>query len=109
VPGSRGSTNNEALPSGSWVELQLTVLKAADRPDNLPPETRRHDYVARVRGFLTGPATLGTTATVRTRAGREVRGTLTSALPRNPADFGDPVPELLAAGDAHRARFELER
>jgi len=108
VPGSRDSTSVDTVPGGSWVELQLTVLSAADRAPSVPADTRGHDFVARVRGFLTAPAAPGQTATIRTRAGREVRGTLTGVLPRNPADFGEPVPELLAAGDAHRSRFDRD-
>jgi hypothetical protein len=82
------------------------VLQASERAPNVPTDTRERDFVARVRGFLTAPAALGQAATIRTRAGRQVSGTLADAAPRNPADFGDPVPELLAAGDEHRALLD---
>jgi hypothetical protein len=99
-------TSDEVLPSGSWVELQLTVLDAAERSPSVPPDTARHDFVARVRGFLIEPARIGEAAGVQTLAGRTVRGTLTALNPRNPANFGDPVPVLLEIGPAIRSQIE---
>jgi hypothetical protein len=100
------TTSDEVLPSGSWVEVQLTVLEAAERSPSVPPDTARQDFVARVRGFLIEPARIGETADVRTLAGRTVRGTLTTLNPRNPANFGEPVPVLLEIGAAIRSRIE---
>jgi hypothetical protein len=99
------TTSDEVLPSGSWVELQLTVLDAAGRSPSFPADTARHDFVARVRGFLIEPGRIGETAGVRTLAGRTVRGKLTALNPRNPANFGDPVPALLEIGAAIRSRI----
>jgi 2-amino-4-ketopentanoate thiolase alpha subunit len=62
--------------------------------------------LARIRGFLTAPARLGEEASVRTLIGRRVTGILSDVNPRNPADFGSPVPELLELGV--RARLMLE-
>jgi 2-amino-4-ketopentanoate thiolase alpha subunit len=100
------ATSDEVLPGGSWVEVQLTVLEAAGRAPSVPPDTARQDFVARVRGFLMDPARVGETADIRTLAGRTVHGTLTALNPRNPANFGDPVPALLEIGADNRSRIE---
>lgn len=86
------------VPAGSWVEIQQVVLRAGQRAPNVPPDTAGVDFVARIRGFLVASSLIGDDCTVRTLLGREVTGTLTAVNPRNPADFGDPVPELLRLG-----------
>jgi hypothetical protein len=88
------------------VEISQVVLPAGGRAPNVPRDTAETDFVARIRGFLTAPAPLGGDATVRTLLGREVAGRLAVVNPRNPADFGDPVPELLALGIAARRALE---
>jgi hypothetical protein len=42
-------------------------------------------------------------------AGRSVRGRLRAVDPRNPADFGNPVAELLHVGAAARRSLEDQR
>jgi hypothetical protein len=88
------------------VEISQVVLRAGERAPNVPQDTAHTDFVARVRGFLDEPGSLGETVMVRTLLGREVAGRLTDVNPRNPADFGDPVPELLALGVAARRALE---
>jgi hypothetical protein len=88
------------------VEISQVVLPAGGRAPNVPQDTAETDFVARIRGFLIAPAALGEGATVRTLLGREVAGRLAAVNPRNPADFGDPVPELLALGMAARGALE---
>ena len=99
----RDSTESRAtgatpVPAGSWVEIQQVVLRAGERAPNVPADTARVDFVARIRGFLVASAPIGDDCVVRTLLGREVTGTLSAVNPRNPADFGDPVPELLQLG-----------
>jgi hypothetical protein len=96
----------EPVPTGRWVELQQVVLEAGNRAPNVPDDTAGVDFVARIRGFLQADAPMGGDATVRTLAGRQVSGRLTAVNPRNPADFGNPVPELLRLGEAARAALE---
>jgi hypothetical protein len=91
---------------GTWVELQQVVLQAGNRAPNVPDDTARVDFVARIRGFLLADARMGGEAIVRTLAGRQVGGRLTAVNPRNPADFGNPVPELLRLGEAARDALE---
>lgn len=94
------------VPAGVWVEISQVVLRAGDRAPNVPLDTAATDFVARIRGFLAEPASLGDNVTVRTLLGRDVAGRLTGINPRNPADFGNPVPELLALGVAARRALE---
>ena len=97
-PSGSPSTGSSLVPAGSWVEIRQVVLRAGERAPNVPPDTAQVDFVARIRGFLSAPAPLGGDAVVRTLLGREVVGTLSAVNPRNPADYGDPVPELIQLG-----------
>lgn len=99
------SADGERVPIGSWVEVRQVVLSAGERAPNVPADTAALDFVARIRGFLLTDAPMGVEVTVRTLAGREVTGILTHVNPRNPADFGDPVPELLRVGQEARTRL----
>lgn len=96
----------DPVPEGTWVELQQVVLKAGERAPNVPDDTATVNFLARIRGFLLADAPMGGDATVRTLAGRQVSGRLTAVNPRNPADFGNPVPELLRLGEAAREALE---
>ena len=105
LPGSP-ATDATLVPAEAWVEISQVVLPAGGRAPNVPQDTAEVDFVARIRGFLVEPASLGDDATVRTLLGRQVAGRLAVVNPRNPADFGDPVPELLALGVAARRALE---
>lgn len=97
------------VAAGSWVEIQQVVLWASGRAPHVPSDTAQVDFVARIRGFLIVSAAIGDDVIVRTLLGREVAGTLTAVDPRNPADFGNPVPELLQLGmEARQALDALE-
>jgi 2-amino-4-ketopentanoate thiolase alpha subunit len=96
----------DSIPAGTWVEIQQVVLRAGERALNVPDDTARADFVARIRGFLLAAAQMGSQVTVRTLSGRQVTGLLTAVNPRNPADFGNPVPELLRLGDEARRTLE---
>jgi len=95
-----------AVPAGSWVEIERVVLPAGSRAPHIPADTAEIDFVARVRGFLVEAAPIGSATTVRTLLDREVTGRLTDVNPRNPANFGDPVPSLLELGLAARRALE---
>jgi hypothetical protein len=98
-----------AAVAGAWVEVERVVLPAGQRAPNIPDDTAAVDFVARVRGFLEADAELGADVAVRTLAGRSVLGRLRDVDPRNPADFGNPVAELLQVGAAARRSLEDER
>ena len=72
----------------------------------MPEDTARTDFVARVRGFLVDASEMGGPATVSTLTDRFVSGELVAVDPRNPADFGDPLPELLRLGRAARRSLD---
>lgn len=97
------------VPAGTWVEVERVILKPGERAPGIPADTASVPFAGRVRGFLVASANKGTTAQVRTQAGRTVSGRLRAVLPRNPADFGDPSPELLLAAKAMKARLQKER
>ena len=97
----------DPVVAGEWVEVQRLILKAGSRAPNIPDDTAHVDFGARIRGFLQSDTPMGAEATVRTLAGRLVSGRLSDVNPRNPADFGNPVPELLRLGEA--AREALDR
>ncbi len=94
------------VPAGTWVELERVILKPGERAPGIPADTASVPFSARVRGFLVTPAHMGTIAEARTQAGRVVTGRLRAVLPRNPADFGDPSPELLQVGKAMKQRLQ---
>jgi hypothetical protein len=106
VEASQPPAEGERVSAGSWVEIRQVVLRAGERAPNVPADTAGVNFEARIRGFLLADAPMGADATVRTLAGRRVSGRLTDLNPRNPANFGDPVPELLLAGDEARRALE---
>jgi 2-amino-4-ketopentanoate thiolase alpha subunit len=97
------------VPAGTWVELERVILKAGERAPGIPADTASVPFAGRVRGFLVAPARMGTTAEVRTQAERVVAGRLRAVLPRNPADFGNPSPELLQVGKEMKRRLQDPR
>src|SRR6202022_4903511 len=101
-------TDRQPVPAGTWVELERVILKPGDRAPGIPADTASVPFAARVRGFLVAAARMGATTEVRTQAERVVTGRLRAVLPRNPADFGDPSPELLQAGKAMKGRLQRE-
>jgi 2-amino-4-ketopentanoate thiolase alpha subunit len=92
-----------SVAAGTWVELWMTILEPGQRAPGIPADTQAHPFVGRVRGFLIETAAIGEPAAVRTLIGRTVEGTLSAVHPRNPADFGDPSPELLDIAARFRA------
>jgi 2-amino-4-ketopentanoate thiolase alpha subunit len=94
------------VPAGTWVELERVILRPGERAPGIPADTASVPFAARVRGFLLAPARMGTTVEVRTQAERVVSGRLRAVLPRNPADFGAPSPELLLVGKAMKQRLK---
>jgi hypothetical protein len=91
---------------GDWVRVHRIILEPHERAPNLPADTQATPFQAWANGFLQDEsAAIGDQATIRTVIGRLVTGRLADVNPRYAHDFGDPQPELLAAGDELRARF----
>ena len=86
--------------------MERVILRPGERAPGIPADTASVPFAARVRGFLVAPAHKGATAEVRTQADRLMTGRLRAVLPRNPADFGDPSPELLQVGKAMKRRLK---
>lgn len=87
-----------SAPAGAWVEISQTVLTPSQRAAGIPPETAATPLIARVSGFLTEPAALGDTVTIRSIIGREHRGQLNQINPSFCHSFGDTVEEILTIG-----------
>jgi hypothetical protein len=105
-PANASTSPGSPVPAGAWVEVTQVLLPAGRRAPNIPPDTAQTDFVARIRGFLVARSRIGDEATVRTLLDRSVTGRLSAENPRNPADFGDPVPELLRLGMEARRTLE---
>src|SRR5438093_3301569 len=100
------ATKNQAtIAEGTWVELERVILEPGERAPGIPADTASVPFAARVRGFLVAPARRGATVQVRTQVDRVISGKLRAVLPRNPADFGNPSPELLFVGKAMKQRL----
>jgi len=91
---------------GEYVEIKRVILEPANRSSNVPDDTRRLPYVARLGGFLLEEAAVGTTVTILTPAERVVQGQLLAVNPPYAHHFGAPVPELLTIGMELKSRLE---
>ncbi len=80
-----------------------TLLEPGERAPQLPADTASVPYVARICGFLTSEAELGSEAEIETVAARRIRGTLVAVNPPYAHGFGEPVPALLGIGNELRA------
>ena len=94
---------NDTAKVGDWVEIGDTVLEPGQRAPQVPEDTGRVSLQYTVRGFATEPGVCGTPITIRTRAGRELRGTLLAVRPASAHGFGVPADELLGIGEELRS------
>lgn len=89
---------------GDWVRVYTTVLQVGERAPQIPEETKAVPLEMWVNGFLMdNEAAIGKPATVRTLAGRELKGVLTEIRPVYAIDYGQTQPELLTVGPELRA------
>ncbi len=77
-----------------WVEIAATLLEPDQRAPGLPEDTAHVPYTLRTRGFLTEPAAIGDTVTIKTITGRLRTGSLKAINPTYEHTFGDCIPEL---------------
>ena len=87
-----------AIPAGTWVEIEQTVLEPGERAPGIPDDTRAVPLLLRVSGFLVEPVEVGGPASVRTIIGRTLSGTLRTVNPGYSHSFGETVQELLTIG-----------
>jgi len=80
---------------GDWVEISAVLLAPAERAPNLPADTAAVPLTMRARGAAVEGGEVGQEITVRTQAGRLLRGTLVAVKPSFGHGFGECVPELI--------------
>ena len=84
---------------GDWVRIHSVILQPGERAAAVPEDTKRVPLEQWTKGYLQADAALGEEASVVTRTGRLVSGTLVDDAPHYTHSFGDFVPELQQAGD----------
>lgn len=84
---------------GDWVRIHSIILAPEQRSSAVPDDTKAVPLEQWTKGYLYAETKLGDEATVTTRTGRVVSGTLVDEAPHYNHSFGDFVPELQQAGD----------
>ncbi len=84
---------------GDWVRIHSVILQPGERAAAVPEDTKQVPLEQWTKGYLQADAALGEEASVVTRTGRLVSGTLVDETPHYTHSFGDFVPELQQAGD----------
>ncbi|MEA4913109.1 MAG: 2-amino-4-oxopentanoate thiolase subunit OrtA [Christensenella sp.] len=84
---------------GDWVRIHSIILAPEQRSSAVPEDTKSVPLEQWTKGYLHADTSLGAEATVTTRTGRVVSGTLVDEAPHYNHSFGDFVPELQQAGD----------
>jgi hypothetical protein len=101
---SKGEYNmGEKVSQGAWVEIHRIVLKKGERAPQVPDDTKDVPLEMRAKGVLVEDAEMGKEATIVTRSGRQLTGTLMEINPAYDHQFGRPILELLAIGDEVRS------
>jgi len=97
--------SGDAVPVGSWVAIQRTLLEPGQRAAGLPEDTANVPLVMRVRGHLLElPGRIGQEVQIRTLADRVVSGVLVDASPSHDHGFGRTDPAVLRIGQSLRHR-----
>ena len=84
---------------GDWVRIHSVILQPGERAVAVPEDTKQVPLEQWTKGYLQADAALGEEASVITRTGRLVSGTLVDDAPHYSHSFGAFVPELQKAGD----------
>jgi hypothetical protein len=84
---------------GDWVRIHSIILMPEQRSAAVPEDTKSVPLELWTKGYLHADTPLGGEATITTRTGRTVSGTLVEEAPHYSHSFGDFVPELQKAGD----------
>lgn len=86
------------IAEGTWVRIHTIILKAEERSDQLPEDTRKVPLEMWVKGTLKTDANIGDSVLIETATGRLVRGILTEENPSWNHGFGTLIPELEEVG-----------
>ena len=82
-----------------WVQIGIVIFKPEQRVAKMPEDTKKTPYLMYARGFLVeGSGVVGEPATIRTLAGRILKGTLEIKDPIYEHSFGRCVKELVQVG-----------
>ena len=93
----------DIIRKGSWVQIEWILLEPGERPEHLPPETRRVPLRVKAKGILQEDAPVGEPAPVVSTCGRVLKGTLVAENPPFTHSFGPQIPEFIGLGDALRS------
>ena len=81
---------------GEWVRIHNVVLKASDRTDRIPDDTRKCDLEMWTKGqLLDETAEIGDVVTIKTATGREEKGTMIEVGSYYTHSYGKFVPEII--------------
>ncbi len=84
---------------GDWVRIKKIVLRAEERSDNLPEDTKKVPLEMWDKGFLLDEsASLGDWVRVETIIGREIEGEFVQENPSYDVNYGESVNETLYIG-----------
>lgn len=100
---------NDTAKPGDWARIHIVILEAQERAPGIPADTACHRYEGWIKGWAVEEARVGEPVTVRTMAGRHVRGRLSEVHPGYHHGFGRPHPALLAVGPALRRLLDERR
>lgn len=80
---------------GDWVKIEKLVLRADQRADNLPVDTKEVPLLMWTKGFLLDErANLGDQVNIESYIGRRVEGKLVEINPYYDHSFGRDLPEI---------------
>jgi len=92
----------ESARPETWVRIHLVFLPHGQRGPGVPTDTAAQPYEGWINGWVQQWAAVGEEVTIRTLAGREVRGRLVEIGPGHFHSFGRLHPAMLAIGPALR-------
>jgi len=85
-----------------WALVHAVLLTSDERATQVPEDTHKVPLEMWVKGRLSADADIGDNATIVTRTGRSVEGTLIEINPSYQHGFGDYVPELQQVSEGVR-------
>jgi hypothetical protein len=91
------------VKQGAWAEIRCILLQPEERAPQVPEDTRKVPLEMYAKGMLAEDTDIGQEATVVTRSGRRLTGTLVQENPAYEHRFGRPVEALLPIGDEVRS------